>query len=195
MRRRRSGAPRRDRAMVVVALLTACAVAMPAAFWLFGRDERVPTYGPSMLPTLRGTEPLEIDFEAYDRARPRLEDIVALQGPRNAPVAVCSRPRRRSPCGSPAGEYGEFLIKRIVGGPRDTIAIRADGRAIRNDEPLAEPYVRRCRPLDHCALPRPIAVPPGHYYVLGDNRRNSTDSRFWGPVPRSALEGRVLLEN
>jgi signal peptidase I len=182
--------------MVVVALLAACAVLGPAAFWLFGRDEKLPTYGPSMLPTLGEAEPLEIDYDAYDRARPRLKDIVALQGPQQAATLECVHPSRGSPCAIPAGEYGgEFLIKRIVAGPGDTIAIAADGRAIRNGERLAEPYVRRCRTSDLCTLPRPAAIPPGHYFVLGDNRPNSTDSRYWGPVPASAIEGRVVLDN
>jgi signal peptidase I len=175
--------------------LTACAVLVPAGFWLFGRDERVPSYGPSMLPTLRGTEPLDVDFEAYDRATPRRGDIVVLQGPKNLSITGCSGGRRpRSPCGTPAGSYGhEFLIKRVVAGPGDSIAIGADGRAIRNGRPLPEPYVRRC-PLG-CGLPKPITVPPDHYFVLGDNRPNSTDSRDWGPVPLSALDGRVELGN
>jgi signal peptidase I len=182
--------------MIVVGLLTACAVLGPAAFWVFGRDEKVPSYGPSMLPTLRGVEPVNIDFDAYDRRAPRLEDIVALQGPPVAAMAVCAQPRRGSPCGTPAGEYGgEHLIKRIVAGPGDTIAIARDGRAIRNGARLEESYIRPCRRLDGCALPRPATIPPGHWFVMGDNRRNSTDSRFWGPVPHSALEGRVVVGN
>ena len=194
--RRRRGAPRRDRAMIVVAILSACAVLGPAAFWFLGRDEKVPTYGPSMLPTLRGAQPLDIDFEAYDRARPRHEDIVALQGPQEAATLGCADPRPDSPCAMPAGEYGgEFLIKRVVAGPGDTISIGEDGRAILNGERLAEPYVRPCRARDPCALPRAAAIPPRHYFVLGDNRPNSTDSRYWGPVPQSAIEGRVVLDN
>jgi signal peptidase I len=182
--------------MVVVAILAACAVLGPVAFWFFGRDEKLPPYGPSMLPTLGEAEPLDIDFEAYDRARPRLEDIVALQGPQEAATLACAKPLNGSPCAKPAGDYGgEFLIKRIVAGPGDTISIRADGRAIRNGGRLAEPYIRPCRARDLCALPRPAAIPPGHYYVLGDNRRNSTDGRYWGPVPLTVIEGRVVLQS
>jgi signal peptidase I len=189
VRRRRP----RDRALGVVVVLTAGAVLVPAGFWLFGRDDRLPTYGPSMRPTLRGSEPVEIDFEAYDRAAPRLEDIVVLQGPESTALSGCRGGRgRRSPCGRPAGTYGEeFLIKRIVAGPGDTIAVARDGRVIRNGKRLAEPYIRRCLPFHRCALPRPITVPQDHYFVLGDNRPNSTDSRWWGPVPRFALDGRV----
>jgi signal peptidase I len=181
---------------MVVVLLTGCAIAGPAAFWIAGTDEKVPSYGPSMLPTLSSTEPLDIDFEAYETREPRLEEIVALQGPPNPAIAVCARPHRGSPCGAPAGEYGdEFLIKRIVAGPGDEIAIALDGRAILNGTRLEEPYIRPCRRVDGCGLPVPATIPPGHWFVMGDNRRNSTDSRFWGPVPLSALEGQVLLDN
>jgi signal peptidase I len=196
-RRPRRGGPRRDLAFGVVVLLAVCAIAGPAAFWLFGRDERVPSYGPSMLPTLRGTSPLDVDFDAYQGASPRRGQIVALQGPAETGTGLCPGGlRRRSPCPTPSTEYGDlFLIKRVVAGPGDTIAIARDGRAILNGRRLAERYVRPCRPVDLCALPRPIRVPGGHFFVLGDNRRNSTDSREWGPVQEAAIDGRVMLDN
>jgi signal peptidase I len=136
-----------------------------------------------------------VNFDAYDRARPKAPDIVALQGPRRDLHPGCSRRySRRSPCGTPPEDYGEYLVKRIVAEPGDTVAIAGDGRVIRNGRRLAEPYVRRCR-IPQCALPTPITVPAGHYFVLGDNRANSWDSRDWGPIPRSALDGRVVLND
>lgn len=193
-RRRSRGAGKRDVALIVVAVLTAGAVLAPAAFWLFARDDRVPTSGPSMRPTLEGSEPLEIDFDAYDRSPPVLGQIVALQGPARLRTHGCVEGRLGSPCPTPAPSFGgPFLIKRVVAGPGDAIAIARDGHAIVDGRRLAEPYVRPCRPVDRCSLPRPISIPSDHFFVLGDNRRNSTDSRVWGPVPLDALEGEVAL--
>jgi signal peptidase I len=196
LRRRRRG-PRRDFAFGVVVLLAVAAVLGPAAFWFFGREDRVPTYGPSMYPTLRGEASLEVDFDAYDHDPPRLGDIVALQGPARLGAGSCDGVRhRRSPCPTPSHEYGDlYLVKRVVAGPGDTVAIARDGRAILNGRRASEPYVNRCRRFDLCGLPSPITVPSGHFFVLGDNRRNSTDSRVWGPIDEDAIDGRVVLEN
>jgi signal peptidase I len=153
----------------------------------------VPSTGPSMRPTLEGPESLEVDYAAYDRARPALGDVVMLQGPVLGRRPCATTPTAGSPCSMPARRYGaEYLVKRIVGLPRDEIAIAPDGRTIRNGERQAEAYVRRCRLRDRCALPRSIAVPDEHYFVAGENRRNSTDSRDFGPVPLEALDGRVI---
>ena len=177
-------------------ILTVCAIALPAAYWLFAPEDRVYSYGPSMDPTLRGVDEVEVDFEAYDRARPRAGDIIALQGPPESQIERCAeRPPWGSPCGAPPSSYtGEFLIKRVVAGPGDRLAIAGDGRAILNGRQLAEPYVRPCDGADRCGLPRPIRIPAGHVYVLGDNRPLSLDSRIWGPVALSAIDGRVVLE-
>jgi signal peptidase I len=198
VRLRRAGdRPRRDVAFGIVILLAACAVAAPAAYWLFVREEKVPTSGPSMFPTLRGEQALDVDFEAYEDAEPRRGEIVALQGPAGTDTGSCTGGfDPRSACGTPATEYSDqFLIKRVVAGPGDTIAFARDGRAILNGERLAEPYVRPCRGFHRCGLPRPVTVPRDHFYVLGDNRPNSGDSREWGPVAAEAIDGRVLLEN
>jgi signal peptidase I len=196
LRRRRRG-PRRDLAFGVVVMLAVAAVLLPVAFWLFGRDDKVPTYGPSMYPTLRGSAPLDVDFDAYDRGSPRVGDIVVLQGPVEIGLGSCSGGRpARSPCPTPSHDYGdEYLVKRIVAGPGDTVAIARDGGAVVNGARAAEPYIRRCRRFGTCALPRPIEVPPAHYFVLGDNRPRSTDSRDWGPVSADAIDGRVVLDN
>lgn len=79
-------------------------------------------------------------------------------------------------------------IKRIVGLPGETIFIE-DGKVTIDGQPLAEPYMDADY-FDHLTLPEPFKIPDQHYYVLGDNRRNSSDSRYWGTVPRDLIYGK-----
>lgn len=79
------------------------------------------------------------------------------------------------------------FIKRVVGGPGDTIAIDG-GRVVRNGKLQDEPFIRKCA--SHgCDYPKPITVPAGHWFMMGDNRGASDDSRFWGPVPKKWIIG------
>jgi signal peptidase I len=83
------------------------------------------------------------------------------------------------------------LVKRVVGMPGETIEIRR-GRVLVDGRPLEEPYVldennRLHRPFG------PVTVPAGRYFVMGDNRDSSRDSRYWGTVPRSLVKGRAFL--
>ena len=83
------------------------------------------------------------------------------------------------------------FIKRIVGGPGDTIAVRR-GRVIRNGKVADEPFISDTCETGAgaaCDLPVPIKVPPGHWFMMGDNRGQSDDSRFWGPVPEGWIIG------
>ena len=85
------------------------------------------------------------------------------------------------------GDPPEVFIKRVIGLPGDTIRIDR-GTVILNGAPLSEPYVRFA---DTRSFPE-ITVPPNSVYVLGDNRANSEDSRFIGPVNDSLLIGRAV---
>ena len=185
----------RDRAHWIIAALGGLLLLAPVAFWLFATGGPVPTSGPSMRPTLEGPASVEVDYKAYDRAEPALGDVVILQSPSLGGQPCAAAPPPGSPCAMPARRYGgEYLIKRIVGLPEDEIAIAPNGTTIRNGERQAETFVRRCRPRHACALPRAVTVPEGHYFVAGDNRRNSLDSRDFGPVPLEAVDGRVIME-
>jgi signal peptidase I len=110
------------------------------------------------------------------------------------------------------------LVKRVVGLPGDRLRLR-DGHVLLNGQPLAEPYafysgarpngfrddfpsLREADPnvdppwwieLRRTAAKGELTVPPERYFVLGDNRNDSEDSRYWGFVPRDAIVGRPLL--
>lgn len=85
---------------------------------------------------------------------------------------------------------GEDLIKRIVGVPGDTIMVR-NGQLYVNGELQNERYVNL--ELPDVSYFGPTEVPPGHVFVMGDNRSNSRDSRFFGPVPYENIEGEAFV--
>lgn len=147
----------------------------------------------SMEPTIRSGEYITVDLDAYEFAVPEVGDIVSLQAPANVASGRCAVKRRRGqPCGrSAVGLSDEYLIKRIVAGPGQSISINRLGRARVDGKLQDEPFLITCKPLDFCRLPRPVTVPAGKYFVLGDNRPYSSDSRYWGPVRRDTIEGRV----
>jgi signal peptidase I len=81
-------------------------------------------------------------------------------------------------------------IKRVIGLPGEWVSIQ-DGRALVNDTPLAEPYLPASY-LDHQSY-APVYVEPDHYYVLGDHRDSSNDSRVWGTVDRKYIYGKAVF--
>ena len=89
------------------------------------------------------------------------------------------------------GESEITFLKRIVAGPGDRVALR-DGRVIRNGRPVDEPYIAPCEGGFGCDFRGEVTVPDDHWYLLGDNRGQSDDSRFWGPVPDDWIVGAVL---
>lgn len=97
----------------------------------------------------------------------------------------------------PEDETKDF-IKRVVGLPGDTVEIRNKQVSI-NGQRVTERYIQHVDSgiLPHRVQPRdnlgPLRVPPDHYFVLGDNRDQSLDSRFWGFVQRSKIKGNAFL--
>jgi signal peptidase I len=83
-------------------------------------------------------------------------------------------------------------IKRVVGLPGDTIEVR-EGFLYVNGERINEPYVEELYRRKNIKPHGPEAVKPGHYFVMGDHRNESSDSREWGQVPRELIKGRALL--
>ena len=147
----------------------------------------------SMEPTIHSGDLVTLDEHAFDDRLPARGDIVALIPPSgvaaercgvgHVPGSACPRPTRA------LSDDFQF-IKRVIAGPGEQVAIAPDGAAIVDGGRLDEPYKQPCRPRV-CALRMAIRVPPGHWFVLGDNRPYSSDSRIWGPVPTRAIMGLV----
>jgi signal peptidase I len=125
--------------------------------------------GQSMAPTLEDQDRLIVNKLAYRVGEPRRGDIVMLYYPLNP---------------------DKSFVKRVIAEEGDTVRI-VDGRVYVNDIPLHDDYV----PLDYRSHDDwgPQLIPEGYYFVMGDHRNNSSDSRHWGMVPKRYIIGRVQL--
>ncbi len=121
--------------------------------------------GSSMAPGIHDGDRIVVDHFAYMLGTVKRGDVVVLKYPLD-----------------PSLDY----IKRIIGLPGDEITIE-NGRVWVNDEELHEPYVASADPLSRVQ----VRVLPAHYFVLGDNRPRSSDSREFGQVPMDYVRGRV----
>jgi signal peptidase I len=154
---------------------------------------RVPSS--AMLPALKIGQTIHV--VSYNGARPVIGDIVVFHPPHGADLGngVCAAAKQGlghvEACDAPTRTpSSQIFIKRVVAGPGDRISI-VDGRVIRNGV-REQASILDCGGGSICNFRKTIVVPPGHYFLLGDNRGASEDSRFWGPVPRSWVLGRVV---
>jgi signal peptidase I len=157
-----------------------------------GRSIRV-TSG-SMRPTLGVGRILPLDTKAYSSNSPQVGDIVAFDAPAGAmpdkPVCGVSRPAG-AVCPQPtAARSNELFVKRIVAGPGDTVSVLG-GIVVRNGVAEHEPYIAPCGASQECNFPTPVQIPRGEWFVLGDDRGASNDSRNWGPIPANWIVGKV----
>jgi signal peptidase I len=124
---------------------------------------------------------------------PARGDIIVFMPPASADSQTCANPHEgaghNAPCGeSVAKRSTPPFIKRVVAVGGDSLAIR-NGHVVLNGVLQKEPFTAPCGGGPDCNFPVPIRIPKGYVYVMGDNRGDSDDSRFWGPVPVSAVIG------
>ncbi len=128
--------------------------------------------GDSMHPTFENLDYLVIDEIIYRFTSPARGDVVVFRYPGNPSV---------------------FYIKRVIGLPGETVSIdrgvvtilTPDGQKLA----LTEPYIVN----EDATYTKDVSLLPGEYFVMGDNRPNSSDSRVWGPLPKKDIIGRVDL--
>lgn len=147
--------------------------------------------GSSMDPSLRSGQYLLVNKLAYLRIDPAgasaalsplgvdLDGAIAPFGtPKRGDIVVFHFPR----------EPSRDFIKRVIALPGETVEVRG-GRVLVNNAPLEEPYILH----DPSYSRDPVVVPEDNYFVLGDNRNNSSDSHVWGPVPVENIVGKAWI--
>lgn len=163
----------------------------------------------SMEPTLNPGQRILANRFIYRFEDPSVGDIIVFHPPVGAdrpdPTEFADRASttrdlfcgvRRKPgeaCRMPIdGESSDYFVKRVVAGPGDRLSVRDGHPVVNGVEKVDEPYIRPCGSGRICNLPKTITIPPDHYFVMGDNREGSFDSRYWGPVPRDSIIGEAF---
>ncbi len=130
----------------------------------------LPLDGPSMQPGLHTDERVLVNSLVYDFSAPQRGDVVVFHPPEQPSL---------------------IYIKRVIGLPGDTITLTPNTIAV-NGVVLNEPYVPAAPPgLTENPEPTTVTLGPGEYFLLGDNRSDSRDSRYFGPVPRANIIGQA----
>jgi signal peptidase I len=157
-----------------VVLYIVCAIVLAVGIRHFIATPYI-VIGSSMEPTFYDYHYLIIDRLTYDFENPQRGDVIVLDLPQNTSRA---------------------LIKRVIGLPGETVTLSGETVTIKNSEhpdgfTLSEPYLD---PADlGGATDMSVTLGPDQFFVLGDNRKVSADSRLWGTLPREDIVGRVFV--
>jgi signal peptidase I len=181
----------RVRNLVELVLTVVVAIGLALGIQAFlVKPYRIPTG--SMIPTLDVGQRILVNRL---NTSPSLYDVVVFHPPAGADpdTAVCGNPAQgvgdSRPCDTPtSAESTQTFVKRVVGLPGDQLRI-VNGHVWRNGVKEKGSYIQPCRVAEYCTFSKTIVVPAGHYYMMGDNRGESDDSRFWGPVPQRWIIG------
>ena len=151
-----------------------------------------------MVPTLDPGQRVLVNRLVFHFRDPKIGDVVVFHPPEGADrgnQCGVQPPEKQpgQPCPEPTPEMSESnFIKRIVAGPGDELYIE-DGVPVVNGERAEESFIRPCRGLGGCNFREEITIPADHYFMMGDNRGASDDSRLWDPVPRDWIIGEAFF--
>jgi signal peptidase I len=182
--------------VVIVASALGLAVAIQA---FVVKPYRIPSG--SMLPTLHINQRVLVNRIGTHLSAPHVGDIIVFHPPKNYAQGCVNPSEGENQAGQDgaqacdvvwAGRSSETFIKRVVGLPGDRISVRG-GHVIRNGVAENDSYIVPCGGGSSCNFPGTITIPRGDYYMMGDNRPDSEDSRFWGPVPKNWIIGKAFL--
>jgi signal peptidase I len=182
--------------VVIVAAALGLALAIQA---FLVKPYRIPSG--SMEPTLSIGQRILVDRVANNFSSPHIGEIIVFHPPQ-AYARGCPNPSEGQngsgqdggqPCDVAWGRpSSQAFVKRVVGLPGDHISIQG-GHVIRDGVREKDSYIAPCNGSGSCDFPRPVTVPRGDYFMMGDNRGESDDSRFWGPVPKSWIIGQAFF--
>jgi signal peptidase I len=183
----------RTNSIVELVVIVAVAVGLALGIQAFlVKPYRIPSG--SMKPTLTEGQRVLVNRIGMRLNGPHVGEIVVFHPPKEAEHEICGpTPHSVTPGGAACSqpeprESSTNYIKRIVAGPGDVIYIKK-GHLYRNGKREADSYIRACGESSECDFPTPIRIPAGHWFMMGDNRGESDDSRFWGPVPTKWIIG------
>ena len=148
----------------------------------------------SMVPTLEVGQRVLVDRVSFRFGDPDRGDIVVFKPPAGADRTMCGVEHPSDqPCPKETPERSDTnFIKRVVAVGGDRLSIRA-GRVYINGKRQDEDFIRPDDECSICNLPRPITIPEDHFFMMGDNRGESADSREWGPVPKKWMIGEARV--
>lgn len=189
--------------LVELVVIVAVAIGLALAVQAFAvKPYRIPSG--SMEPTLAIDQRVLVNRLGMDFSEPHVGGIYVFHPPTGAEQQQCGpTPHTVTPgaaaCSQPIPKEASVnFIKRIVAGPGDEIYIKQGHvyrRAAGTSRFVAEkdPYIKACGTSSECNFTTPITIPAGHWFMMGDNRGDSDDSRFWGPVPTGWIIGQAIL--
>ena len=180
-------------------IVVAIGLALAIQAWVV-KPYRIPSG--SMEPTLAVGQRVLVNRIGTHFSDPHVGEITVFHPPQDAQETT-DGPAKCGPvphvvvdgtaaCAAPVPQEASVnFIKRIVAVPGDTLSVQ-NGHPVVNGKIAQEDFINQCTPGGACNLPQQITIPPDHYFMMGDNRGASDDSRYWGPVPRDWIIGKAF---